>query len=115
MFPFTEFKSLRFLCVRLEFRSYMKECFDSIRDYLKYRQTFPPLAFTLELEFAPSRPYTNMKDPLFVQLDWTALGTPLLQLAQSQTRTSLGLHIRVLPGFSSRVTLVENMIRSKLP
>ncbi len=116
MFPFTEIKSLRFLCVKMEFASHLIQCLASLRDYLKYRQTLPPLTFTLELEFCSPPPHLfAVTDPLFVLLDWTVLGTLLLQLAQSQTVTNLRLHIRVLPGFSPKVASMKDSVRSKLP
>ncbi len=92
----------------MEYETYLKECFDTLLGYLKYRLTLPsPLAFTLVYEFRP-RPQPNSTSANFhcVALNWP-------DLAQSQPLTNLQIRFTPLPGVN--LTEVEDAIRIQLP
>lgn len=113
--PFADFKSLRSVCLRTQTGDVPRivEGFQCIRDYINFRLTLPPLAFTLTYEVDhPHRHYVNSPPTLF---HYSILETPFLRLAQLDSRTTL--HIRLLFGNVPEIfdTKEKDRIRSELP
>lgn len=117
VFSLSQLSSLRFLRLKMGLYTLLKRCFDMALKYLEYRSTLQaPLAFTLALEFNP-RPDADPDSANHpcVKLDWPALETLFLELAQSHPQTSLQIGFtpgRPSPGVD--LAVVRDAIRSQL-